>query len=246
MRYTAFESIPTSFILIAGYENQEYLNFIERFKDIAKGKFSKEHIPENHCQENIWLIKPANMNQGRGIEIFKNLFEIENFLQTRPKNTYWVAQKYIEKPLLYYGRKFDIRMWVLVTAKNEIFYYRKAYMRTSSSEYVMNNFNNFVHLTNNCLQKYGDNCGKFEDGNTLPLETLQLYIDQQFPNLGIDVKKHIIPRMKDLIIDTILSVKKQLNPKKRKYCFELFGYDFLIDEDFRTWLLEVFLIFKDF
>lgn len=45
--------------------------------------------------------------------------------------------------------------------------------------------------------------------------------------------------MKDLIIDTILSVKTQLNPNKRKNVFELFGYDFLIDEDFRIWLIEV-------
>jgi hypothetical protein len=48
-----------------------------------------------------------------------------------------------------------------------------------------------------------------------------------------------MPRIKDLIIDTILSVKNQLNPNKRKDCFELFGYDFLIDEDFRIWLIEV-------
>ena len=47
-------------------------------------------------------------------------------------------------------------------------------------------------------------------------------------------------RIKDIIIDTILSVKgSQLNPNKRKHCFELFGYDFLIDEDFRVWLIEV-------
>ena len=45
--------------------------------------------------------------------------------------------------------------------------------------------------------------------------------------------------MKDLIIDSILSVKTQLNPNKRKNIFEIFGYDFLIDEDFRLWLIEV-------
>ena len=45
--------------------------------------------------------------------------------------------------------------------------------------------------------------------------------------------------MKDLIIDSILSVKTQLNPNKRKNVFEIFGYDFLIDEDFRVWLIEV-------
>ncbi len=48
-----------------------------------------------------------------------------------------------------------------------------------------------------------------------------------------------MPRIKDIIIDTILSVKNQLNPNKRKNAFELFGYDFLIDEDFRIWLIEV-------
>jgi len=30
-----------------------------------------------------------------------------------------------------------------------------------------------------------------------------------------------------------------LNPNKRKNVFEFLGYDFLIDEDFRTWLIEV-------
>lgn len=41
------------------------------------------------------------------------------------------------------------------------------------------------------------------------------------------------------MIDTYLSVRKTINPGKRKNCFELFGFDFLIDEDFRVWLIEV-------
>jgi len=45
--------------------------------------------------------------------------------------------------------------------------------------------------------------------------------------------------MKDIVIDSILSAKKELNVRQRRHCFELLGYDFLIDEDFRTWLLEV-------
>lgn len=48
-----------------------------------------------------------------------------------------------------------------------------------------------------------------------------------------------MPRIHDIIIDTFLSVRKQLNPGNRKNCFELFGFDFLIDEDLRTWLIEV-------
>ena len=45
--------------------------------------------------------------------------------------------------------------------------------------------------------------------------------------------------MKDLIIDSMNAVKTQINPNMRKNCFELFGYDFLIDEDFRIWLIEI-------
>jgi hypothetical protein len=74
----------------------------------------------------------------------------------------------------------------------------------------------------------------------LGFEKLQKYLDETFPQYGLSVEEHLMPRIKDIIIDTILSVKgPQLNPSKRKHCFELFGYDFLIDEDFRIWLIEV-------
>jgi hypothetical protein len=121
----------------------------------------------------MWLVKPANLNQGRGIEIFRSLKQILSFLGSKPLNSLWVVQKYIEKPLLYYGRKFDIRVWVIVTGGNEIYFYRKGYIRTSSDEYSLDKSNNYVHLTNNCLQKFGSGYSKFEEGNTLPLETLQ-------------------------------------------------------------------------
>ena len=49
----------------------------------------------------------------------------------------------------------------------------------------------------------------------------------------------IVPRMKDLIIDSFLSVRNKMNPNKRKNIFELFGFDFMIDEDYRTWLIEI-------
>jgi len=49
----------------------------------------------------------------------------------------------------------------------------------------------------------------------------------------------MIPRIKDIIIDSFLSVKNQVNPNNRKNHFELFGYDFMIDEDFRVWLIEI-------
>ena len=35
------------------------------------------------------------------------------------------------------------------------------------------------------------------------------------------------------------AVKKKLNPNERRHCFEIFGYDFIIDANFQPWLIEV-------
>lgn len=163
------------------------------------------------------------------------------FLALKPTHTQWVIQKYIEKPLLYYNRKFDIRVWVLVTNKNEVFMYKHGYMRTSSSSYNARDQNNFVHLTNNCLQKNDTNYGAYEEGNTLSYQILQDYLRQQYPDYNINLETQIISRFKDFIIDSYLAWKANLIPTKRRTVFELFGYDFLIDEDLRVWLIEVFL-----
>ena len=43
--------------------------------------------------------------------------------------------------------------------------------------------------------------------------------------------------MTKIISLTMESIKNQINPNKA--CFELFGYDFLVDSDNETWLIEV-------
>ena len=148
-------------------------------------------------------------------------------------------QKYIEHPFLFNGRKFDIRVWALVTDDFRIYFYKHGHLRTSSAEYDLQNKNNFVHLTNQCLQVKGDGYAKHEVGNTLNYEDLQQYLDEHFPQYNLNVEELLLPRIKDIVLDTFLSVKKKLNPSNRHNCFELFGFDFLLDEDFRVWLIEV-------
>eukprot|EP00347_Sterkiella_histriomuscorum_P014075 403362257 len=239
--YSVFDSTPTSFVVSSSLDTYEYHQFVARYMDLQRneGHSAKERIPQKHCTENYWLVKPANMNQGRGIEIFNDLQEIQKFLSSRPMFSYWVIQKYIEKPLLFKNRKFDIRVWALATHDNEFYFYKDGYLRTSSDAYSLDNENNYVHLTNNCLQKNGDNYGKFEDGNTIGFEAFQEYLDKEFPQYKLNVNEHFLKRIRDLMLDVYHSSRKQMNPLKRKNCFELFGFDFIIDEDFRIWLLEV-------
>jgi hypothetical protein len=45
--------------------------------------------------------------------------------------------------------------------------------------------------------------------------------------------------MKEIALMSMVAVKKKLNLNERKYCFEMFGYDYIIDADFNTWLIEV-------
>ena len=122
--------------------------------------------------KNVWLLKPTDLNCGRGIKIFNKwenftmllfnsfselcendnlLFTSENFFKSsekknenfsvkRPKTsegkiksrpkfnnksyTDFVIQKYIEKPYLYCGRKFDIRVWVLISNDMSLYFFR--------------------------------------------------------------------------------------------------------------------------
>ena len=74
----------------------------------------------------------------------------------------FIIQKYIEKPMLIEGRKFDIRVWALLTQNLEVFVFEEAYLRFSSQPYSTkdNHTNPFVHLTNNSVQKYSETYDK--------------------------------------------------------------------------------------
>jgi tubulin--tyrosine ligase len=192
--------------------------------ELQRKDFEKETIKPKHCEENIWIVKPDGLNQGRGITMHRSLVSVMTLASTRP-NDRLIVQKYIEKPLLYQGRKFDVRVWALVTPAYEVFFYEQPYMRTASKPYSFDEaLNPYVHITNNTLQKSKKNedYERYEPGNTLPLDTLKSFLSaEEFDKIIRDVKK--------ITADVFESGKKALRRNKHSFEFELFGLDFLID-----------------
>lgn len=91
------------------------------------------------------------------------------------------------------------------------------------------------------VQKHSKNLGSFEEGNTLSCEQLQTYLDGAYGPGVVSVRKDLIPRWREGVLDSLLSNRDRLMAswKGRTRSFELFGYDFMVDEDFRSWLIEV-------
>ena len=106
----------------------------------------------------MWIIKPGGKSRGRGIEIHSDLGDL---LQKVGKDdeSVWVVQKYIERPLIVLGKKFDIRQWVLVTSVTplRIYMWQEPYLRFTSQDYNPDKAKNkFMHLTNACVNALED------------------------------------------------------------------------------------------
>ena len=52
------------------------------------------------------------------------------------------------------------------------------------------------------------------------------------------MREDLVEDIKYTIVKTFDAVKKKLDPNRRCGCFELFGYDFMVDSDFSVWLIE--------
>lgn len=65
----------------------------------------------------------------------------------------------------------------------------------------------------------------------------QKYLDSN--NIKCDFVKTMVPQFKKLVQDTMKAVSRKMDPNRRQFSWEIFGYDFMIDEDMCPWLIEV-------
>ncbi len=209
---------------------------VDRLKTLLR--FYSEGVVENGAAE----LTAANSQSPTSVSAPATTMSNLNNLPSIIKSRAFVIQKYVERPLLIRDRKFDIRVWALVTQEMKLYFFKEGYIRTSCETYSIDSGSvekRNVHLTNNAVQKFCENYGAFEDGNQLSFPQFQDYLNEKHADQHIDVYKNLVVQMKDLIKFSMMAVRRKLNPDDRKICFELFGYDFLIDEAFKVWLIEV-------
>ena len=150
-----------------------------------------------------------------------------------------IIQKYIERPLLYKGRKCDMRVWVLVNHNMKVYFFKEGHLKTCSISFDIDSKNAFSHITNYSFQKYNEYFQKYEKGNEVPFHDFQKFIDEEYPEKNYKIKTNLYSQIKELVSISMKSVKEQLNKNNNSYQFEIFGYDFMLDENFNLFLIEV-------
>lgn len=187
----------------------------------------------------VWIAKPDNRNRGRDISVHKSMdCALEHINTKGSMGSTWVLQKYIERPLLVSGRKFDIRSFVLVTPNKQAWLHSESYIRTSGVEYTLENLDDrSIHLTNDAIQKNYEHYDSFEDHNKLNLEAFQAILERQGET--INVQNDLLPQMKDAAAHVFSATLPSLNSQCLSSCFELFGLDFMVDAQGKVYLIEV-------
>ena len=90
-----------------------------------------------------------------------------------------IVQKYIENPLLYHNRKFDIRAYMVIASmKPYLVLYNHGYVRLSLNEYRIDNFakDKITHLTNNSVQKNHPDYLSKKESSIISIAALRQYL----------------------------------------------------------------------
>ncbi|KAL0241523.1 hypothetical protein GEMRC1_006758 [Eukaryota sp. GEM-RC1] len=210
----SYQFFPPTFVLPT-----EYALFLECFRQ----------------SQGVWIMKPCGMAQGKGIFLIstpKQVLEWKRTLTSESEKNAYIVQKYIENPLLIGGRKFDLRIYVLVTsyAPLNVFLYREGFARFSSSQFSMSSediSNHYVHLTNVAIQK------------TLKKMARPIHLFTRSSGLCNHFFSTFLRAMENTQITVFKQYNKLLTIIQDAFCYELYGYDVLIDDTLTPWLIEV-------
>ena len=210
--------------------------------------WSEFRIQFSPKKSRTYIVKPEAMSQGRGIYLAKTLSAIN-------PEEHCIVQRYLNEPMLIDGLKFDLRIYVLVYGCDpySIFMYKEGLVRLATEPYETpkssNLTNLYMHLTNYAINKDNE---KFEfnkeadhanTGHKRSLEFVWNYIKENGGD-PITVKNEI----KKCIVKTFCTVQPMLahmykscqpNDFSNNKCFEILGFDIMLDNKMKPWLIEV-------
>ncbi|XP_053680131.1 tubulin polyglutamylase TTLL5 [Anopheles nili] len=233
------------------YKNIERMQHLRGYKhfDIVPQSFLlpqdyKELIAAHNKCRGPWIVKPVASSRGRGIFIVNSPDQISSFEQV-------VVAKYISDPLCIDGHKCDIRIYVAVTSFDPliIYIYEEGLVRLATVKYdrtAENLWNPCMHLCNYSINKYhtdyikSSNAGEEDVGHKWTLSALLRHLRSQGCNT-----EQLMLAIEDLITKAIFSCTQPVVSACRMFvphignCFELYGFDILIDDMLKPWLLEV-------
>lgn len=215
--------LPSSYSLPS-----EYNIFVEEFRRSASSS------------SNTWIMKPPNGAQGRGIFIVNKLEQLKKWSGSNASNKEhlrYVISRYIDNPLLIGGKKFDLRIYVLITSFRPLkIFLGNGFARLANSDYsndARERLNRFIHLTNVSIQKKSEDYNSAHGGKW-DISNLRLYLEA---TRGNEATAKMFEDIEDVIVYSAKAVQNVMN--NDRHCFECYGYDLLIDDDLKPWLIEI-------
>jgi len=207
---------------------------LEELLGRLEGLFPQWALQGGWVGRNVWIIKPGTNSKGSGIECMNTLPELLHHCDTMPNR---IVQKYIERPLtLFSGRKFDIRQWVLVRSVSplRVFLFSECYLRLCNGMYDLGDLRDRErHISNWQVNKHGRN---IVEGAAASLPDFREEL-REMTGRESYWEEELEPQMRDIVIKTLRAAAPHLTP--RDDSFELYGFDVMVDEGMRLWLLEV-------
>ncbi|XP_068429016.1 tubulin monoglutamylase TTLL4 [Clinocottus analis] len=198
---------------------------------------------EDGVSRQKWIIKPPASARGIGIQVIHKWSQM-------PRKRPLLVQKYLHKPYLISGNKFDLRIYVYVTCYDplRIYIFSDGLVRFASCKYsssMKTLGNKFMHLTNYSVNKKNSEYQTNSDdkacqGHKWTLKSLWQFLGSKGVNTAL-----IWEKIKDIVIKTIIGSEPYVNSLLKMHvrtpysCHELFGFDIMLDEKLKPWILEV-------
>ncbi|XP_028654955.2 probable tubulin polyglutamylase TTLL2 [Erpetoichthys calabaricus] len=213
-----YDFSPVAFIL-----PNDYTKFL--------AEYSREML-ENGGTPGYWICKPVDLSRGRGIFIFQDFTNLAY-------DSSVIVQKYISNPLLISGYKFDLRIYVCVKSFHPltVYMYQEGLVRFATEKYSLNSLDNqYAHLTNTSINKFGLSYNSEKErvgsGCKWTMSKFRTYLH------SLNINEMLLwQRINSIVTLTLLTIASSIPASPN--CVELFGFDILIDSNFKPWLLEV-------